>query len=231
MLGEGLAEASGSAEAVGGARRKRAAPPQGVPSPRCRAVPSRRRPLAKHPERPWDTFHVKDTGDGPVVWQAQFTRFFPWDDDLPGDECWLIIARNVLDGEVKYFLSNAPEDTAAEVMLHAAFSRSGIERLFEESKGQVGLDHFEVRRYTAVMRHLILSMVSLLFLAEQVQRFGETKSGLHDLPDPRSRGSATGSPRQQTGAKSPAARRAGNSRIPADLQQARGGEPPRNAVQ
>ena len=193
----------------------------------CRRVDD----LAKRPKRPWDTFHVKDTETGPVVWQAQFTRFFPWKDDLPGGECWLIIARNVLDGEVKYFLSNAPEDTAAEVMLHIAFSRSGIERLFEESKGQVGLDHFEVRRYTAVMRHLILSMVSLLFLAEQVQRVGEKKSGLDDLPGPRSRGSATGSRCQQTGAKSPTARSAGNNRIPADPQQARGGQPPQNAVQ
>jgi len=96
-------------------------------------------------------------------------RFFPSDDGLPDDECWLLIARNVLTGEVKYFLSNAPKDTPAEVLLHVAFSRWHVERLFEDAKGQLGMDQFEVRGYVAVMRHLILTMASLLFLVEQAQ--------------------------------------------------------------
>ena len=105
-------------------------------------------------------------------------RFFPGADGLPGAPCWLLVARNVLDGEVKYFYSNAPEDTSAEVLLHVAFSRSHIERLFEESKGEVGLDHFEVRKYLALRRHLVLSLVSLLFLEEQTQRLGGEESGV-----------------------------------------------------
>ena len=105
-----------------------------------------------------------------MVWEARVVRFFPAAEGLPADPCWLIVARNVLDGEVKYFYSNAPEDTSAEVLLHVAFSRSSIERLFEESKGEVGLDHFEVRQYLALRRHLVLSMVSLLFLEEQTAR-------------------------------------------------------------
>jgi SRSO17 transposase len=118
----------------------------------------------------WKGFHVKNTQAGPVVWDARVVRFFPGADGLPADPCWLIVARNVLDGEVKYFYSNAPEETPAEVLLHVAFSRSHIERLFEESKGEVGLDHFEVRKYLALRRHLVLSMVSLLFLEEQTGR-------------------------------------------------------------
>jgi SRSO17 transposase len=124
----------------------------------------------------WKGFHIKNTQAGPVVWEARVVRFFPGADGLPGDPCWLVVARNGLDGEVKYFYSNAPEDTPAEVLLHVAFSRSHIERLFEESKGEVGLDHFEVRKYLALRRHLVLSMVSLLFLEEQTQRLRGEKS-------------------------------------------------------
>ena len=124
----------------------------------------------------WKAFHVKNTQAGPVVWEARVVRFFPAADGLPGDPCWLLVARNVLDDEVKYFYSNAPEDTPAEVLVHVAFSRSDIEQLFKESKGQVGLDHFEVRQYTALRRHLVLSMVSLLFLEEQTQRLRGEKS-------------------------------------------------------
>jgi SRSO17 transposase len=133
----------------------------------------------------WKAFHVKNSQKGPVVWEARAVRFFPWADGLPGEEVWLLVARNVLDGEVKYFLSNAPKDTPAEVLLHVAFSRVHVELLFKESKGQVGLDHFEVQHYRPLMRHLILAMVSQLFLAEQTERLRGGKSVVDHLPGPR----------------------------------------------
>lgn len=119
---------------------------------------------------PWQHFHVKNTGKGPVVWRARRTRFCPSEGGLPGEECWLIVAHNPITGETKYFLSNACEETPLEVLLHVAFNRWRIERIFEDGKGQVGFDHFEVRNYLPLMRHLILSMVSLLFLTQQTCR-------------------------------------------------------------
>ena len=121
----------------------------------------------------WQSFHVKNTGKGPVVWEVRSTRFFPCENDLPGEACLLMIARNVLTGEVKYFVSNAACDTRLQVLLHVAFNRWHIERLFQDGKGQIGMDHFEVRRYRPLMRHLILSMVSLLFLSRATQKLRE----------------------------------------------------------
>ena len=129
----------------------------------------------------WERFHIKNTHKGPVVWEVRAIRFFPCEYTLPGRECWLMVARNVLDGEVKYFLSNAPSDIPVEVLLHVAFSRWHIERVFEDGKGEIGLDHFEVRQYRALMRHLILSMVSFLFLMQQTQRL-QKKPFLDHLP-------------------------------------------------
>jgi SRSO17 transposase len=137
----------------------------------------------------WIRFHIKNTDKGPLVWEARALRFFPQQNGMPGRECWLIIARNVFDGERKYFVSNAPSDTRVEVLLHVAFSRWHIERVFEDGKGEVGLDHFEVRRYLPIMRHLVLSMVSFLFLMEQTQRL-QKKLLLEYLPSPRRRRSA-----------------------------------------
>ena len=118
----------------------------------------------------WEKYHVKDTEKGPVVWEARAVRFRPRETGVAGDEQWLIVARNVFSGEVKYFLSNAPESTPRETMLRVAFTRWAVEHLFHEAKGEVGIRHFEVRHYKPVMRHLALSMVSLLFLCEQVKR-------------------------------------------------------------
>jgi SRSO17 transposase len=146
----------------------------------------------------WDLFHIKNTEKGPVVWEARATRFVPCKDGRPDKECWLIVARNMLDGEVKYFLSNAPADTPIEVLLHVAFSRWRIERIFEDGKGEVGLDHFEVRRYLPIIRHLVLSMVSFLFLMEQTQKL-QKKPQVDHLPGSRSRRSATGSPHASEG--------------------------------
>jgi SRSO17 transposase len=130
----------------------------------------------------WEKFRIKDTEKGPVVWKVRAVRFRPWESGLPGRECWLLVARNVLDGEVKYFLSNAPEDTPVQLMLHVAFSRWRIERIFQDSKGQVGLDHFEVRNYLSLTRHLILSMVSLLFLMKETRRLRGEKSLVEPTP-------------------------------------------------
>jgi SRSO17 transposase len=139
----------------------------------------------------WQRFHVKNTDKGPLVWDARVVRFYPSEDQLPAEECWLIVARNVLSGEIKYFLSNAPKNTPAEVLLHVAFSRWHIERVFEDGKGQVGLDHFEVRGYLPLMRHLILSMVSFLFLVQETQRLREKKSAMVRAPSPRRHRSPT----------------------------------------
>lgn len=139
----------------------------------------------------WKGFHIKNTQAGPVVWEARVVRFFPAAGGLPGDPLWLLVARNVLDEEVKYFYSNAPEDTPAEVLLHVAFSRCHIEQLFEESKGEVGLDHFEMRKYLALRRHLVLSMVSLLFLEEQTERLRGEKSVVEPRASARDCGGTT----------------------------------------
>ncbi len=101
------------------------------------------------------------------------------------------MARNVLDGQVKYFLSNAPADTSIEVMLHVAFRRWHIERSFEDAKGQVGMDHFEVRRYLALTRHMILSMVSLLFLVKETRKLREKKLVVERTPSADGCGGAT----------------------------------------
>ena len=141
------------------------------------ATPSRRvAQLWQRGGPSWETFQVKDTDQGAVVWEVRVRRFFPWEEGLPGPEQWLLIAHQVLTGEVKYFLSNAPRDTPLTKVLEVAFSRHHIERLFEEAKGQVGLDHFEVRKYQPLMRHLVLSMVSLLFLVRPLPRVAPQNS-------------------------------------------------------
>jgi hypothetical protein len=138
--------------------------------------------IGRRTDEHWKTYHIKDTEKGPVVWRACCRRLLPWHNGQPADQCRLIIARNVPDGQTKYFLSNAPSNTPVELLLHVAFSRSEIEELFERSKGQIGLDHFQMYQYKPLRRHMILSMLSLTFLSEQTQRLRGGKSAMDASP-------------------------------------------------
>jgi SRSO17 transposase len=133
---------------------------------------------------PWEKFRVKDGEKGPMVWEAKCVPFWIKDENgLPSRPHRLLIARSVLHPqEIKFFLSNAPESVAVETLLLVAFSRWRIERMFEDSKDELGLDHFEVRKYGAIQRHLILTCVSHLFLVEFRLRHGEKKRPVDRRP-------------------------------------------------
>lgn len=124
----------------------------------------------------WTTYRVKDTDKGPVLWEVRETEFYEQHDELPDSKQRLLVAREVMKGEMKYFLANAPASVPVKDLLTVAFSRWNIERNFEDAKGEVGLDHFEVRQYGAIRRHLAVSDVSLLFLAKQTARLRGEKS-------------------------------------------------------
>jgi len=135
----------------------------------------------------WVPYQVFESTKGPQVWEAiRLMVHLKKPDGAPTRPYHLVIARSVLiKGEVKFFISNAPERTPVEDLLFVAFSRWRVERLFQESKGELGLDHFEVRTFTAVQRHLILTCLSHTFLMEHCERYRGEKTGADRLPGPR----------------------------------------------
>ncbi len=135
--------------------------------------------------QPWQRVHVKDTEKGPTVWEVKRAPFWLRRAGQVLGPYWLIYARNVLDPkEEKYFLCNAQPGTPLEVILHVAFARWPMERTLEDGKDELGLSHFEVRRYDAIMRHFAVTQVSHLFLACQTERLRGEKPRDHFVPSP-----------------------------------------------
>jgi SRSO17 transposase len=93
---------------------------------------------------------------------------------------WLIVARHLATGEVKYFISNASADTPLEKLLRVAFTRWHVEHTFRVAKTEIGFGHFEGRSYVALMRHMILCLIVMGFVAEHTDRLRGEKSGDHD---------------------------------------------------
>jgi len=143
---------------------------------------------------PWQDYYVKDGSKGPMVWQARRLMVYLADEHgLPTRPYHLLVVRNALDhSEVKYFLSNAPESTSVGTLLRVGFTRWIIERAFEDSKTELGMDHFEVRKFGSIQRHLILSCLSHVFLSEFCWKYRGEKPGADDLPGAYGDGAAGG---------------------------------------
>jgi SRSO17 transposase len=80
----------------------------------------------------------------------------------------LVIRRSLDEGskpaEVAYFLVFAPATTPLSEMVSAIGSRWTVEQCFEEAKGEVGLDEYEVRSFQGWYRHITLCMLAHAFL-------------------------------------------------------------------
>lgn len=84
---------------------------------------------------------------------------------MPGTELWLIIRRNLVDPSIiKYFYSNAPITTPLNEFVRISGMRWPIETIFEEAKGEVGLDQYEMRSWQGWHHHVLLVSLAHHFL-------------------------------------------------------------------
>ena len=68
-------------------------------------------------------------------------------------------------GELAYYVCYGPAGTSLEELARVAGTRWAIEECFEEAKGQVGLDQYEVRRWDGWYRHITLAMLAHAYLS------------------------------------------------------------------
>ena len=74
---------------------------------------------------------------------------------------WLLVRRSLGDPtERAYYRVYGPAETSVEALVRVAGRRWCIEVAFEEAKGRVGLDQYEVRGWTAWHRHIILALLA-----------------------------------------------------------------------
>lgn len=77
----------------------------------------------------------------------------------------LLVRRNTATGELAFYLCWSPDEVALSTLIRVAGTRWCIEECFQAAKGQVGLDHYQVRHWTSWHRHITLAMLALALLA------------------------------------------------------------------
>lgn len=85
--------------------------------------------------------------------------------DTVGWSAWLLIRRSTDDGELASYVGAGPATTTLAELIAVAGRRWGVEEAFPASKGDTGLDSYQVRTYTGGCRHVTLAMFAHARLA------------------------------------------------------------------
>ena len=143
--------------------------PYAVMVPKTNAVQlgGRKKKIEQHAERlPEDAFSEvlpahDDGGRRPWEWACLDLAADP----EKGMRRWLLVRRSTDDPEdLGFYQAYGPEGTSIEELVGVCQDRWIIEQCFAETKGEVGMDHYEVRRWEAWHRHVTLCMLAHAFL-------------------------------------------------------------------
>jgi SRSO17 transposase len=135
------------------------------------------------PQSRWRKIHLGAGSKGPkTVWALEAWVQTKDEDGCVGRRERLVVIRTV-DQEPRcwYTLSNAAAEIPLAAVVAAHSRRHGVEELFGAGKGEVGLDHYEVRSWVGWHHHMTLSMLALWFLQLERNRLGGENPG-HDNP-------------------------------------------------
>jgi len=142
---------------------------------------------ARQPASAWQRVEVRDAEKGPLVLEAISTMVQTRNGKRVGDRERLLVIRTLeKTPRLTYCLSNAAADVPLKDLVQARGKRYWIEHLFEQAKGDAGLDQYEVRSWVGWHHHVTLSLVATWFLALECRRTAKKKDTRgHGLPDPR----------------------------------------------
>jgi len=112
----------------------------------------------------WRRHTIKEGSKGPLVADFACLRVVAVRERLPGPSVWLLFRRNLETGEIKFYLSNAPEDTSLGRLVWLSGMRWPTETCFEEGKQELGMGDYQVRSWTGWHHHMTLVILAHFFL-------------------------------------------------------------------
>jgi SRSO17 transposase len=102
---------------------------------------------------PWKRMYLGEGSKGPIYSEIKCLRvhrsFAKDASEGPIQSCWLFI-RRLENGDTRYSVSNAPEETPETELCKASLMRWPIEQCFHEAKNELGMDRYEFRSWPAL---------------------------------------------------------------------------------
>jgi SRSO17 transposase len=131
---------------------------------------------ASAPDDTWESVTWGTGTNGPLTARFVALRVRP---AKGRGERWLLCERSATD-ERKFYLVHLPPHTPLVELVALARSRWPIEQQYRELKDDLGLDHFEGRRFQGWAHHVVLTAVAFTFL--QMERGPATDGPRPTLP-------------------------------------------------
>jgi len=123
---------------------------------------------AGQPEEAWQRIIIRDSTKGPLEADFLVQRVWIRLDKEQTVRQWHLVVRREVGSEdtIKYSLSNAPAETSLARLAYMQGQRYFVERSFQDAKGSVGMDHYQIRGWRSWNHHMALMMMCLLFMLE-----------------------------------------------------------------
>lgn len=122
----------------------------------------------------WYRRKVSEGTKGPIVYEYTRRQIILSAAGLPQKTVWLLIRRTLEDEpQYSFFISNASTSTRLKEMVWLSGMRWAIEQCFEESKTELGMDHYEVRKFPGWHHHMLTCMLAHFFLWHLKIRLGK----------------------------------------------------------
>jgi SRSO17 transposase len=128
----------------------------------------------------WYRRKVSEGTKGPIEYEFTKRRVVLSFQGLPKKTLWLLI-RRTLDKEpiYSYFISNAPVSAKLNLFVWLSGLRWSIEQCFEETKTELGMDQYEVRKYPGWHHHILTCMLGHYFLWHLKIRLGKKSTSYY----------------------------------------------------
>jgi SRSO17 transposase len=135
---------------------------------------------ARLPASRWYRRRVSEGTKGPIVYAFARQRVTLCKDGVPERTVWLVIKRTMGAQPIfSYYISNAPASTPLRTFVWLSGLRWAIEQCFEEGKTELGMDHYEVRKYLGWHHHMLMTMLAHFFLWHLKLHLGKKSAGPH----------------------------------------------------
>lgn len=122
----------------------------------------------------WYRRKVSEGTKGPIVYEFTRRQVILAAAGLPQKTVWLLIRRTLDDDpQFSFFISNASASTRLKTLIWLSGLRWAIEQCFEETKSELGMDHYEVRKFTGWQHHMLTCMLAHFFLWHLKIRMGK----------------------------------------------------------
>jgi SRSO17 transposase len=135
--------------------------------------------VAALPAATWQCLSAGEGAKGPRLYDWARVAIRPLSDPERG--YWLLVRRSLADPtDLAHYACYGPAEATLTELVRVAGMRWAIEEAIEAAKGEVGLDHYEVRCWDSWYRHITLCLLAhAVLVVTRARVVGGEKGGRH----------------------------------------------------